>query len=148
MIPMSWWRAGLVGLLICAGLPVWGHWSRQDARPRCAWDGLVIDSRFRVVVEFDERSSWEFCDVRCARSRIAGVKLTPRVITVTDEISGEELDARRAVFVRSSITTNRATGNRWHVFGHRADAERHARESKGRLREGLAHPFPLPGESR
>ena len=52
MIPMSWWRAGLVGLLICVGLPVWGHWSRQDARPRCAWDGLVIDSRFRVVVDF------------------------------------------------------------------------------------------------
>jgi len=145
--PVSWWWAALAGLLTVGTLPVVGHWVREDGRPRCLWDGLIVDAAFRVHTRDEAGTFHEFCDLGCARSWIGRHPSTSRTILVTDEDSGEMLDASAAFFVRSSIVTNSVTGNRWHVFRNRARAEQHARESRGRLMVGPDHPFPSPEES-
>mgnify|MGYP001165046472 FL=1 len=145
--PVSWWWTALVGLVTLATLPFAGHWIRGDDRPRCRWDGLVIEAAFRVRTGDTSGASSGFCDVGCARSWIARHPSATRKILVTDEDSGEMIDAKEAFFVRSSIITNRVTGNRWHVFRNRDRAEQHARESRGRLMAGSDHPFPPSEES-
>ena len=144
--PVSWRWAALVGLLIAGSLPVVGDWVREDDRPRCRWDGLVLDAAFRVRTRDAAGTSSGFCDVGCARSWIRRHPSATREIRVTDEDSGEMIDATEAFFVRSSIITNEITGNRWHVFRSRDRAEQHARESRGRLMVGPDHPLS-PAES-
>ena len=139
--PVSWWWTALVGLVIAAALPVVGHQVRKDDRPRCNRDGLLIDAAFRVRVRDAAEAFTRFCDVGCARSWIDRQPAAPQQILVTDEDSGEMLDAREAFFVRSSIITNRVTGNRWHVFRDRDRAKQHAKQSRGRLMVGPDHPF-------
>ncbi len=145
--PVSWWWTALAGLVIAAALPVVGHQVRKDGRPRCNWDGLVIEAAFRVRVRDAAGALTGFCDIGCARSWIDRQPSAPHQILVTDEASGELMDATEAFFVRSSIVTNRVTGNRWHVFRDRDHAEQHAEQSRGRLMVGPDHPFPSKTES-
>ena len=145
--PVSWWWVALVGLVTVGTLPVVGDWIRDDSRSRCRWDGLVIDAAFRVHTRDAAGTFREFCDVGCTRSWIGRHPSASRTILVTDEDSGEMIDATEAFFVRSSIITNSITGNRWHVFRDRDRAEQHARESRGRLMVGPDHPFSPAAES-
>ena len=145
--PVSWWWAALVGLVAIGTLPVIGHWVRADDRPRCHFDGLVIDSAFRVRIEVESGSGTEFCDVSCARSWLAGHRSASSRILVTDEESGDLMESTDAFFVRSSIITNSITGNRWHVFRTRDRALQHARESRGRLMSESDHPFATHGNA-
>ena len=46
--PVSWWWAAFAGLVTVSTLPFVGQSIREDARPRCRWDGRVIDALFRV----------------------------------------------------------------------------------------------------
>ena len=140
--PVSWWWAAVAGLVPVSALPFVGQSMRADARPRCRWDGRVIDTLFRVRVHDTTGGDSGFCDVGCARSWVSRHPSSERTIHVTDEDSGEMLDAEHAFFVRSSIVTNPITGNRWHVFRDRDRADQHARESRGRLMLGADHPFP------
>ena len=140
--PVSWWWAAVAGRVTGSALPVVGQAMRADARPRCRWDGRVIDTLFRVRVHDTTGGDSGFCDVGCARSWVSRHPSSERTIHVTDEDSGEMLDAEHAFFVRSSIVTNPITGNRWHVFRDRDRADQHARESRGRLMLGADHPFP------
>ena len=140
-LPRSWCWVALVGLLALAALAVLGPWLRRDDLPRCAIDGLIIDPAYRVRIRDERDQDREFCDVQCALLWLEHPGSTARTIRVTDEISGDEFDAAGAFFVRSSVVTNRTTGNRWHVFRDRADAERHSSESRGPLVEGVERPF-------
>ena len=145
--PVSWWWAALAGLVTVSTLPFVGQSIREDARPRCRWDGRVIDTLFRVSVHDNTGGNSGFCDVGCARSWVGRHLSSVQTIQVTDEDSGEMLDAGQAFFVRSSIVTNPITGNRWHVFRDRDRANQHARESRGRLMLGADHPFSSLVES-
>ena len=82
-----------------------------------------------------------FCCVRCAEIWLRGQPSPPRAVLVTDEESGEELDASAAWYVRSSVVTTPATGNRVHVFRSRADAERHADAYGGTVLARSEAPF-------
>jgi hypothetical protein len=122
--------AGAAGLAAAAALPLVGFWLRRDAAPGCALDGAKIDPAYRVEVIDGRGRPHALCCLRCAEIWLKS-QPTPQAILVTDEASGERIDARDAWYVRSSVVTTPATGNRVHVFRSRADAEKHADEFGG-----------------
>jgi hypothetical protein len=130
---------GLVGGVV--GLAVVGSLSRRRAAGRCALDGAEIDPLYRVRVEDERGGSHPFCCVRCAELWLAAHRHKPRGVYVTDEAGGREIEAERATFVRSSVVTRAATGNRVHAFLDPADAGRHAEAARGRVLTGADRPF-------
>lgn len=137
----SEWIVGLAGLLLLALLPLAGHWLRRDSAGRCTLDGVRIEPRYRVRVLDAAGRDREFCCIRCAELWLQRQTNPPLAIRVTDENSGDEIDASAAHFVRSSIVTAPTTGNRIHAFADRANAERHADAANGLILEGPERPF-------
>jgi hypothetical protein len=108
------------------GLPLVGQWARRHAPDDCAYDGVAINPHYRVEVVDSRGFPHGFCCITCARNWLRH-EHDPRAITVTDEASGQAVDAEKAWYVRSSVETVQTTGNRIHAFRNREDAERHAR---------------------
>ena len=132
----------LAGLAVIVGLPVLGSWARRDATPRCALDGVKLDPHYRVQVIDRAGEAHSFCCPRCAGLWIERQPSACRAVRVTDEQSGEWIDASAAYFVRSIVVTTTATGSRIHVFRDRGDAERHAELFGGKVLEGSERPLP------
>lgn len=135
-------RVLVVMLGAVVGLAVVGSLSRRRAAGRCALDGAEIDPLYRVRIEDEHGGSHPFCCIRCAELWLAAHRGKPRNVYVTDETSGQEIEASRASYVRSSVVTRAATGNRVHAFRDAADAERHAASARGRVLTGADRPFP------
>jgi hypothetical protein len=143
-----------VALVTClaVGLPLWGAWSRRQQLPRCALDGAPIEPIYAVEIVPDDGPTLKFCCLRCADFWCARQSAPPREARVTDEVSGQPLDAGEAFFARSSIVTTPATGNRIHAFARRSDAEAHAAEFAGRVLSGdllplVAGPTTAPSDT-
>jgi hypothetical protein len=137
-------RITVVALAASAGLPIAGYLCRRDRGDRCSLDGEEITPLFRVRVVDRAGRSHAFCCLRCAELWQQGQAVRPRAIYVTDEISGREVAARAAYFVRSRVAVPAATVNRIHAFAKRSDAEHHAATHDGRLLEAAEAPFYEP----
>jgi hypothetical protein len=136
-----WLTAGLAGLLLAVGLPLLGHWARQEASaPHCALDGRKISRTFRVRIVQQDGQSLEFCCIQCAQTWLTRRPATPKAILVTDEASGEEIDARTAYFVRNMVQ-DKVTGNRIHVFRTAEEAARNATTFRGKVLSGQEIPL-------
>jgi hypothetical protein len=135
--------AALAGLLLLAALPVLGHWVRRAPEGRCALDGVAIVPIYQVRVRDGQGNDQTFCCIRCAELWLGRQTATPQAVTVTDEASGQAIEATAAYFVRSTVVTAPTTGNRVHAFADQADAERHAESAHGRLLTGTDRPFAL-----
>jgi hypothetical protein len=135
------WLWAVLGLAVVVGLPVLGHWARRSAVPHCALDGVEIDPRYQVSVVDGRGQAHAFCCLHCAQAWVARQPDTPRAITVTDEATGQEIEAASACYVRSSVVTTPVTGNRIHAFRRRADAEEHASAFSGVVLTGAEKPF-------
>jgi hypothetical protein len=135
------WMVALGGLGLLALLAVAGHSLRQVAAGRCALDGNIIPPIYRVRVQDGQGQNHEFCCLRCAELWLGRQHVRPRAVFVTDEVSGREVPAAEAFFVRSTVITAPTTGNRIHAFASKADAERHAALSVGRILNGPDRPF-------
>ncbi|MBI1916005.1 MAG: hypothetical protein HYS12_14905 [Planctomycetes bacterium] len=133
--------SGLIGLLVVIGLPVAGHLARRIPEDRCALDGATIDPVYRVEIVDSEGHPHAFCCLRCAQLWLRRQETPPQKITVTDEESGEPLDAKAAWYVRSQRVTQRATGNRIHVFRDEANAVEHAVANSGTVLLDDENPF-------
>jgi hypothetical protein len=140
-MPKTAWITGAAGILLLAGLPIVGCWLRRSPQPCCALDGVRLEAVFRVRVQDHEGHSHEFCSVRCAELWLQRQPAPPRAIYVTDEATGQEIDAASAYYVRSQVVTAAPTGNRVHVFRRRSDAERHASVFGGMLLGSSERPF-------
>jgi len=141
MIPRAWWWNGLAGLAVVAALPLVGHALRGDHARGCAWDGLPLEPMYKVRAVERSDATHEFCSVRCAELWLERTGCRPARIVVTDEASGEELEASAAYYVRSTVPTNAVTGNRVHVFRTAEAASRHAAAAGGRRLTGSERPF-------
>jgi hypothetical protein len=136
----TWWL--LAGLVVVVGLPLLAHWLRRPTEAGCALDGLRIDPRYRVAIVDHLGTRHAFCCLRCAEIWLQKEsKFPPRSVTVTDEATGERVDAALAWYVRSAVATNRITGNRIHVFQSQADALKHAADFAGVVLEESEKPF-------
>jgi hypothetical protein len=135
----SW---GLVaGLVVVVGLPLLGHWCRRSAEPVCALDGVKIEPAYRVEAIDGSGGVHAFCCPQCARIWLSRQPDALYTVRVTDEVSGEWIDSSQAWYVRSSVVTSPAAGNRVHVFRTREDAERHARIYGGTVLSDSERPF-------
>ena len=134
-------RIVLVSFLLIVGVPVVGSWARRNQAPRCTLDGQEIVPTFAVRVTDRAGTSHRFCCIRCAERWLDRNDVRSATVVVTDEVTGTELDARAAVFVRSRVVTNRITENRVHAFRDMADAVAHTREFGGRILGPDERPF-------
>jgi hypothetical protein len=126
--------AGAIAVIV--GLPVIGHWLRHREGNRCALDGVAIDAIYRVRVVDDLKRNHEFCCLKCAELWLAANRGHPQAIYVTDEATGEEIEADRAFYVWSTVVTRPTTQNCVHAFAREADARKHAELFWGRVLEG------------
>jgi hypothetical protein len=135
------WILALVAVAAAACLPVAARWLRGPPPSGCALDGAAIDPSYRAIIVDGRGEAHAFCCLRCAQLWLA-TQPPPRSIAVTDEVSGEEIDAAAAYYVRNLRVTTPAVGNRIHVFSSQADAERYAASQGGTLLAGTNRPFP------
>jgi hypothetical protein len=135
------WTTGLSVLLMVVVLPIVGNWARHAKKERCALDGNAIQPIFRVRIIDNLQQVHQFCCIRCAELWIGHVPDEVTAISVTDEVSGQEINATNAYFVRSSVINVPATGNRVHVFRTESDAAKHAASSQGRILRWADRPF-------
>jgi len=105
-------------------LALYSRWYMDRTRTdRCSLDGNRIEPIYAVHLMLDGKVLARFCCIPCARE-------WPDVPSgaywrVTDEITGEPLDATTASFVESSVVTVPSRQARIHVFAHWADAMEH-----------------------
>lgn len=132
---------GLIGLIVAIGLPIAGKAMRQHAGPRCGHDGLRIERAYAVQVVDMEGKTRDFCCVHCAVQWLQESEQQPQAVLVTDEETGNPIDVKDAIFVRSSVATNPINRNRVHAFAGQADAEAHARAYGGWILESDERPF-------
>ena len=135
------WAAAGVGLAILIGLPIVARWTRGVRENRCAFDGVRVETLFRVEAVDATGQRHEFCCIRCAQLWWSRQREYPQAIFVTDEEDGQLMDAMSAYFVRSSVVTTPTTGNRIHSFRSKGSAEKHAQSAKGTVLDGFERPF-------
>ena len=117
---------GLLYLGIYSILPQVGHRARNRATPCCAFNRGPINPSYRVRIVDNNGSSFAFCCINCAEAWLKDARPTAALVYVTDEVTGDEIEATSAHFVRSLVPTNTTTGNHIHAFRDRIDAERHS----------------------
>jgi len=136
---------GAVALLCVAALPLVADGLRSHPE-RCEMDGVAIVPAFRVRVEERDGTTHAFCSVTCARSFLARSGWEPASVLVTDGLSGREIDARQAWFVRTLSNWSDAAPDGIRVFARREDAERHVQAYGGTILLGNDRPFAGEGE--
>lgn len=99
---------------------------------RCCLDGSRIEPMYEVIIIQKDKS----CKFSCVLS--AQIWLTENSeqvssIRVTDEITGEKIEAKDAYYVVSKVITTPHTGNKIHVFAKETAAKVHARQFNGQL---------------
>jgi hypothetical protein len=139
------WLMVLAGLAVVVGLPLLGKWARRTPGKRCALDGFPIDPTYRVRVVDGQGQDHAFCCIHCATLWLAHEPVAPRAVFVTDEVSGQEVEAASAWFVRSLVITVAHTGNDIHAFRSQADADRHAQSARGTVLANAEKPFRVKG---
>jgi hypothetical protein len=137
----SEWITGLAYLLVLAVLPVAGHWARSGAARTCAYDGGAIEPRYRVRIVDEHGRDVLFCCIHCAGAWSKRQETKPKAVWVTDETSGEEIEAESAFFVRSLVMTNPTTRDRIHAFRDESDAREHAERFHGQVLDAAERPF-------
>jgi hypothetical protein len=138
----SWrWLLVAAGLLVVVGLPLAGKWARRRPAHACALDGAAINPLYRVRIVDAEGREQDFCCILCATAWLRQRTAAPHAVLVTDEITGQEIDAASAWYVRSLVVTVAHTGNRIHVFRNQADAARHADSAAGQILPDAENPF-------
>lgn len=146
-VSRHWCWFGLCGLVAAALLPVVGHQLRTG-QIRCDMDGQEINPLFRVSTIERDGSRHMFCCLSCTELWLKKSGGVPRQVLVTDEASGQWLNAGDAHYVRSSISSNAPTRDQRHVFSLREVADSHARSFHGRVLTGSDRPFNnLPSPS-
>ena len=126
-------------LAIVVGLPFAAHYGRPGRQDRCYFNGNRIEPDYKVRVVDAKDMDYTFCCILCAEQWLGRDSAVGHQIYVTDESSGREIEAAKAVFVRSSVVTNHVTGNRIHAFASPLDATRHA-GGRGTIRSANSHP--------
>lgn len=112
----------VAGVAAAGAAPTIAHAIRGDRGDRCDLDGARIDLSARVRIADAISGSHEFCCVHCAERWMESSGRVPGEILVTDETSGNEVDARVAWFVWM-----RAPGESGiRAFADEQEARRHA----------------------
>lgn len=107
----------------------------------CHYDGEKIMAIYEVDIKQKDGDILRFCSVYCAREWFERNNTKVASVTVTDELTGEKLDAAIAFFVESEVISVATTRNRIHVFKEEHHSQTHAKQYNGRI---VNNPFNLP----
>lgn len=129
-----------LALVAIATLPLVAERLRGH-RERCEMDGVVLNPAFRVRVTGADGTAHGFCGVSCAESWLARSGVSPGTILVTDGVTGCQVDAQAAWYVRTLGNVSDGAPDVVRVFARREDALRHADAHGGRLLAGAERPF-------
>ena len=139
----------VAGLAAAAALPLAAKAMRGASGERCALNGVLLDPHYAVrVADSGGGASRRFCCVGCAAAWLAREPRTSRTVSVVDEESGREIDARTAWFVRSRVVAVAATESRIHTFATEAAARRHAEDFSGTVLSGDDLPLRTATQER
>ncbi|HEX5135359.1 MAG TPA: hypothetical protein VFY93_00170 [Planctomycetota bacterium] len=127
-------------LLCIAALPLVAGRLRGHV-DRCEVDGVALDPAFRVRIEEKDGTMHAFCGITCAEAWIRRKSLVSGSVLVTDGVSGNEVDARSAWFVRTFGNRTDGAPDAIRVFARHEDADRHARAHGGEILVGADRPF-------
>ena len=114
-------------LALAVGIPFVATAIRGKPVSGCARDGVPLDGLFMARLVTTDGSVFSFCSVHCSRDWWDHHKGAVQSVTVRDETTKDDIDAATAWFVRSAVLASRASGERIHAFGRRADAELHVK---------------------
>jgi hypothetical protein len=134
-------------LVAIALLPLLGDAVRKET-VRCSQDGVHVDSAYAVVADFAGQERHHFCGVTCADRWLSRSGRTASAVSVTDCVSGDLIDARRASYVRTSSGWNQGVPDPIRVFASRPEAAEHVRAYGGELLVGLDRPLQHAVSSR
>lgn len=112
---------------------------RQNV-PVCHYDGENITTIYEVAINLKDGDVSKFCSVYCAQAWFKENNKKVASVTVTDEFTGEKLDASIAFFVESDVVNVAATRNSIHVFKDEHDARAHIKQYNGKT---LQDPFDM-----
>lgn len=129
--------AGILGAVLLLAL-ISAFYQTRYSRPRCAFDGVVVEPIYEVGMTLKDGTELCFCSIYCARTWYKDNEDRVQAITITDEVTGEKVDAFLAFYVESQVVTVKHNGNRIHAFRDRKEAGLHARMYRGRI---VANPF-------
>jgi len=132
---------GAIALLGIAALPLMAERLRPRVE-RCSMDGVAVVPSFRV-----RAGEHVFCGVTCAEAWLARSGVAPDGIRVTDCVTGREIAAPEAWFVRTLGNRSDGAPDAIRVFAGRKEAEGHVEAYGGTILVGALRPF-AGGEER
>lgn len=100
---------------------------------RCSLDGIRIDPLYEVKIIGKDERSWSLSSILSAQIWLRENSEAVSSIWVTDEITGEKIEAGDAYYVESEVITTPHTGNKTHVFAQREAAKLYAQQHNGKL---------------
>ena len=110
----------------------------SHASSRCSLDGIQVRPLYEVVIIQKDETPHKFSCVVSARIWFRENSERVSYILVTDEVTGEKIDAEHAFYVESEVITTQHTENRIHVFTQEESARSHAKRFNGKL---VKNPF-------
>jgi hypothetical protein len=133
-------------IIIIASISFFVVLSRNShAAIRCSLDGSRIEPMYEVIINQKDKPPGKFASITSARIWLKGNSAQAISIQVTDEVTGEKINAAFAFYVESDVITTPHTGNRIHVFAQEETAISHARKHNGKL---IKYPFkPIKNEA-
>ncbi len=132
---MKKWVASFIAILI--PFLVFGC-EKGTSGGRCDYDGVRIQTLYAVHFSLKDGSEKRFCSVACATMSFPKLKDRIGKVIVTDEVSGNKINASQAFYVESEVVTVPHVKNRIHIFANREDAIKHLRKFNG---EWVGNPF-------
>lgn len=106
----------------------------------CDYDGTKISPVYEVDIKLKDGRAMKFCSIFCAKAWFRENSAKTDSVTVTDEITGEGIDAGIAIFVVSNIVTVEANQNRMHAFKDDHYAQTHAKQHHGKVADNPFKP--------
>ncbi|MBI4686865.1 MAG: hypothetical protein HY756_03670 [Nitrospirae bacterium] len=130
----------IIIILISVALSFLTVFYNKQNTPVCSYDGTRIEPIYEVDIKQKDGRLLRFCSVYCAKGWFKEKPGEVDSVIVTDEITGEKIDAAIAFFVESEVVAIEATQNRIHAFKNKEYAVNHARQYKGKI---IDNPFSL-----
>lgn len=129
--------AFIIGVCIFSGIAAFYQGSHQAG---CSLDGSEIHPLYEVIIIQKNSLSNNFACIASARIWFSENIEHISSVVVTDETTGEKINAQDAFYVLSEVVTTSYTGNRIHAFAEKRKARFHAGQFKGKL---VKNPFVL-----
>jgi hypothetical protein len=128
-------RLCLIGaLIIAAGMSILLAFSRDNSPSlRCSLDGSRMTPIYEVVIIQKDQAPIKFSCVLSAQIWLKENDTPIASIRVTDEATGEKIEAGKAFYVESEVISIPHIRNRIHVFSRETDARLHASQFNGKL---------------